>query len=136
VTSATAIRTPPPAATAFAADVGGTWVRLRTGGAGAPVERFRSPSRLNHPGRPVARLREDMVGLLCRAAPPDAHAAVSFGAAIDHLTGTVYGSAPLWGSEAAPYDLRDVLRHRRPDVTCGYQSTSGACRARSATSPP
>ncbi|MFG3009174.1 ROK family protein [Streptomyces cinerochromogenes] len=108
---------PPQAAVAFAADVGGTWVRLRTGGAGAPVERLRSPSRLNHPGRPVARLREDMIELLCRAALPGAHAAVSFGAAIDHLTGTVYGSAPLWGAEAEPYDLGAALRERRPDVT-------------------
>ena len=65
----------PRTATAFAADVGGTWVRLRTGGVGAPVERLRSPSRLNHPDRPVARLREDMVELLCGAAPPGAHAA-------------------------------------------------------------
>ncbi|MEW2620829.1 ROK family protein [Streptomyces sp. NPDC048106] len=104
-------------ATAFAADVGGTWVRLRAGGAGAPVERLRSPSRLNHPGRPVARLRDDMVELLCRSAPPGAHAAISFGAAIDHLTGTVLGSAPLWGAEAEPYDLAAVLRGRRPDVS-------------------
>ncbi|MFF0737098.1 ROK family protein [Streptomyces chartreusis] len=103
--------------TVLAADIGGTWVRLRTGGVGAPVERLRSPSRLNHPDRPVARLREDMVELLCRAAPPGAHAAISFGAAIDHLTGTVHGSAPLWGAEATPYDMGAALRGHRPDVT-------------------
>ncbi|MFG2556891.1 ROK family protein [Streptomyces sp. NPDC048581] len=112
-----AARAEPPTATAFAADVGGTWVRLRTGGVGAPVERLRSPSLLNHPDRPVARLREDMVELLCGAAPPGANAAISFGAAIDHLTGTVYGSAPLWGSETTPYDLGAALRARRPDVS-------------------
>ncbi|MGW2836199.1 ROK family protein [Streptomyces sp. NPDC001493] len=103
--------------TAFAADVGGTWVRLRTGGAGAPVERLRSPSRLNHPDRSLTRLREDMAELLCRAAPPGARAALSFGAAIDHLTGEVLGSAPLWGAAAEPFDLGAVLRERRPDVT-------------------
>ncbi|MFK0120336.1 ROK family protein [Streptomyces sp. NPDC090994] len=103
--------------TAFAADVGGTWVRLRTGGADGPVERLRSPSRLNHPDRPLALLREDMAELLCAAAPPGAHAAVSFGAAIDHLTGEILGSAPLWGAAAQPYDLGAVLRERRPDVT-------------------
>ncbi|MEU8704925.1 ROK family protein [Streptomyces sp. NPDC048565] len=106
-----------PATAALAADIGGTWVRLRTGAADAPVERLRSPSRLNHPGRPVADLREGMVELLCEVAPPGARAAISFGAAIDHLTGTVYGSAPLWGSEAAPYELGEALRRRRPDVT-------------------
>ncbi|WP_234318251.1 ROK family protein [Streptomyces sp. NRRL S-244] len=110
-------RTPHVAAATLAADVGGTWTRLRVGGAQAPVERLRSPGRLNQPGRSVAELREDMVGLLCRAAPPGARAALSFGAAIDHLTGTVYGSAPLWGAEAAPYDLAAALRRRRPDVT-------------------
>ncbi|MEY9947530.1 ROK family protein [Kitasatospora sp. GAS1066B] len=106
-----------PAPTALAADIGGTWVRLRVGGAQAPVEKLRSPSRLNHPDRSVEALREEMVELLCRAAPPGARTAISFGAAIDHLTGTVYGSAPLWGSEAAPYDLAAALRRRRPDVS-------------------
>ncbi|WP_328379065.1 ROK family protein [Streptomyces sp. NBC_00440] len=114
-----AVATPPAgpsAATTFAADIGGTWVRLRSGGADAPVERLRSPSRLNHPDRSVEDLREDMAELLCRAAPPGARTAISFGAAIDHLTGMVYGSAPLWGSEASPYELGGELRRRRPDV--------------------
>ncbi len=104
-------------ATTLAADIGGTWVRLRAGGAGAPVERLRSPSRLNHPDRPVEQLREDLVELLCRAAPPGAHAAISLGAALDHLTGTVHGSAPLWGAETAPYNPITALHERRPDVT-------------------
>ncbi|MFC9128989.1 ROK family protein [Streptomyces sp. NPDC057099] len=105
-----------PAAT-FAADIGGTWVRMRVGGADAPVERVPSPSRLRHPDRSTARLRADMVELLGDRVPAGARAALSFGAAIDHLTGTVYGSAPLWGDEAAPYDLAADLRRRRPDVT-------------------
>lgn len=113
----TATVPPAPTTAHLAADIGGTWVRLRTGGAGAPVERFRSPSRLNHPDRPVKALRADLAELLCRAAPPGARASVSLGAAIDHLTGVVYGSAPLWGFAAEPYDLGAELRRRRPDVT-------------------
>ncbi|WP_078946457.1 ROK family protein [Streptomyces sp. NRRL B-3648] len=113
----TSAGTPPREAAVFAADVGGTWVRLRTGGLDAPVERLSSPSRLNHPDRSVTRLREDMIELLCQAAPRGAHAAISFGAAIDHLSGTVYGSAPLWGAAAEPFDLGAALRERRPDVT-------------------
>ncbi|MFD5077256.1 ROK family protein [Streptomyces sp. NPDC058371] len=109
---------PSPAATAtLAADVGGTWVRLRVGGAGAGFERVPAPSRLRQPGRAVEELRRDMVELLGGAAPPGARAAVSFGAAIDHVTGVVHGSAPLWGSATEPYDLMAALRARRPDVT-------------------
>ncbi|MEU5044960.1 ROK family protein [Streptomyces griseorubiginosus] len=107
----------PPASTAFAADIGGTWVRMRAGGAAEPVERMPSPSRLRHPDRSVPQLRADLVGLLCDRVPAGARAALSFGAAIDHLTGTVYGSAPLWGDESTPYDVAADLRARRPDVT-------------------
>ncbi|MBF9067502.1 ROK family protein [Streptacidiphilus sp. NEAU-YB345] len=82
-----------------------------------PVERVPSPSRLRHPDRSVPELRAQLVDLLCDRAPADARAALSFGAAIDHLTGTVYGSAPLWGDEAVPYDVAAELRRRRPDVT-------------------
>ncbi|MFD8081599.1 ROK family protein [Kitasatospora sp. NPDC059722] len=106
-----------PAATTLAADVGGTWVRWRAGGPGSPVERVPAPSRLRHPERAVADLRRDMVELLGGAAPPGARAAVSFGAAIDHLTGVVHGSAPLWGAADEPYDLMAALREHRPDVT-------------------
>ncbi|MDH6588038.1 putative NBD/HSP70 family sugar kinase [Streptomyces sp. SAI-133] len=106
-----------PAPPVFAADVGGTWVRMRTGGPEEPVERVPSPSRLRHPERSVPRLRAELVGLLCDRVPAGARAALSFGAAVDHLTGTVYGSAPLWGEERAPYDVAAELRRRRPDVT-------------------
>ncbi len=102
---------------AFAADIGGTWVRMRTGGQDEPVERIPSPSRLRHPDRSVPRLRADLVDLLCDRVPAGSRAALSFGAAIDHLTGTVYGSAPLWGDETAAYDVAADLRRRRPDVT-------------------
>src|SRR5262249_11203213 len=102
-----------PAAT-LSADVGGTWVRLRTSEDPGPVVRLPSPSLLNLPNRSVDELRRDMVELLCSAAPATACAAISFGAAIDHLTGTVYGSAPLWGASAEPYDLAAALRRRRP----------------------
>ncbi|MFD6027960.1 ROK family protein [Streptomyces griseoluteus] len=108
--------TPVPAPV-FAADIGGSWVRMRDGGQQAPAERLPSPSRLRHPDRPVHQLRAEMLQLLSDRVPAGARAVLSFGAAIDHLTGSVYGSAPLWGDESAPYDLAADLRRRRPDVT-------------------
>lgn len=99
----------------FAADVGGTWLRLRSG-TGTPVERRRAPSLLNLPGTPVSDLRSLLVEALCTAAPPGAVAAISFGAALDHASGIVYGSGPLWGDSDSPFDLLATLRAERPDA--------------------
>ncbi|MCE0447592.1 ROK family protein [Streptomyces tricolor] len=35
---------------------------------------------------------------------------------LDHHSGIVYASAPLWGEHSEPYDLRAALASRRPDV--------------------
>ncbi|WP_051716367.1 ROK family protein [Streptomyces bikiniensis] len=103
-------------------DVGGTHVRSAAwspgGGLGEVLDQP-SPSRLRNPGTPVAELRERLLGTICAAVPRGpggAVAGVSFGAALDHRSGTVYGSAPLFGDETTPLDLRGELRARRPDV--------------------
>ncbi|MFD5146674.1 ROK family protein [Streptomyces sp. NPDC058401] len=103
-------------------DVGGTHVRSAAwspgDGLGDTLDQP-SPSRLRHPGTPVAELRERLLATLCAAVPRTpggSVAGVSFGAALDHRSGTVYGSAPLFGDETTPLDLRGELRSRRPDV--------------------
>ncbi|MFG3211592.1 ROK family protein [Streptomyces tendae] len=101
-------------------DVGGTHVRHALwsprDGLG-DVTDSPSPSLLNHPGTPVERLKARLLAAICEAVPPGTAAAgVSFGAALDQRTGTVYGSAPLFGAETTPLDLPAALRERRPDV--------------------
>lgn len=100
----------------FAADLGGTWLRLRES-PGATVERRPAPSLLNFPNARISDLRDRLVTELATAAPAGAYAAVSCGAALDHTTGVLYGSGPLWGATDEPFDLALALRRRRPDVT-------------------
>ena len=100
----------------FAVDVGGTWTRSRRLEDGGPPDRVPTPSVLRRPGVPVAVLREDLVELLARLAPPGATVAVSLGAALDERTGVVHGSAPLWGAADDPVDLGAALARRRPDA--------------------
>ncbi|MFJ8882606.1 ROK family protein [Streptomyces sp. NPDC102402] len=102
-------------------DVGGTHVRSATW---SPEDGLRdtlqqpSPSRLRHPDATVDELKERLLTTICAAVPrtPEAVAGISFGAALDHRSGTVYGSAPLFGDETTPLDLRGALSERRPDV--------------------
>ena len=105
-----------PGVAQFAADLGGTWLRVRTGHAGT-VERRPAPSLLNFPGTPIGELQNRLVEALASAAPVGADAAVSCGAALDHTTGVLYGSGPLWGATDKPFDLAGALRRARPDVT-------------------
>ncbi|MEE1756454.1 ROK family protein [Streptomyces sp. SP18CS02] len=102
-------------------DVGGTHIRQAwwLSGNGLRARRSRpSPSFRRFPGVSVAKLQDLMVQDLCEAVPesPDAVAGISFGAALDHRSGLVYASAPLWGEHSEPFDLRGALRTRRPDV--------------------
>ncbi|MFF6775881.1 ROK family protein [Streptomyces sp. NPDC012637] len=102
-------------------DVGGTHIRqawwLREGELRARTSRP-SPSFRRFPDASAAELRAMMVKDLCDAVPetPDAVAGISFGAALDHRSGIVYASAPLWGAHSEPYDLRAALTARRSDV--------------------
>jgi threonine dehydrogenase-like Zn-dependent dehydrogenase/predicted NBD/HSP70 family sugar kinase len=102
-------------------DVGGTHVRHALWspreGLGEVVD-TPSPSLLRHPGASVEELKARLLTVICDAVPPGPSpvAGVSFGAALDQRTGTVYGSAPLFGSDTATLDLPAALRERRPEV--------------------
>ncbi|QMU71668.1 ROK family protein [Streptacidiphilus sp. P02-A3a] len=102
-------------------DVGGTHIRqaqwVREGELHARTSRP-SPTFRRFPGASVAELQEMMVRELCDPVPrsPDAVVGISFGAALDHRSGIVYASAPLWGDHSEPYDLRAALTARRADV--------------------
>ncbi|GGU32469.1 ROK family protein [Streptomyces violascens] len=103
-------------------DVGGTHIRqawwLREGELRARTSRP-SPSFKRFPNATAAELQDMMVRELSDAVTetPEAVVGVSFGAALDHRTGIVYASAPLWGDHSEPFDLQAALSARRPDVT-------------------
>ncbi|MFJ7243176.1 ROK family protein [Kitasatospora sp. NPDC098652] len=110
-----------PAADITVFDVGGTHIRRavwqRRGGLGARTT-HPSPNFKRFPSATVAELQDMMVRQLCAGVPhtPAPVAGISFGAALDHRSGLVYASAPLWGAHSEPYDLRAALTARRPDV--------------------
>ncbi|MFI0975917.1 ROK family protein [Streptomyces sp. NPDC021093] len=102
-------------------DVGGThlrWARWSPEGGLSERTVRPSPGRMRYPRASVAELRRLMVAALSDAVPaePGVVAGISFGAALDHRSGVVYASAPLWGPAGAPFDLLGALRGARPDV--------------------
>ena len=112
-------------------DVGGTRLRRAVW---SPARGLRepadgpSPSMRTHPGLPAGQLRRLMVEALCAAvAPGTDRAGVSFGAALDHHSGTVYASAPLWGADTEPFDLLGALR---PVLLDTVQFALGNCLLR------
>lgn len=102
-------------------DIGGTHMRWASwspdtglgGRQSSPTPSFR-----RHADLPVPQLQELLVDAICKATPrkKDAVVGMSFGAAINHLNGMVYASAPLWGAHDAPFDLMGALSRKRPDV--------------------
>ncbi|MBS0969454.1 ROK family protein [Chimaeribacter arupi] len=80
--------------------------------------RMPTPSFYRHPDFPVSRLQALLVDAICEMPPQgkDAVAGISFGAAMNHLTGTVYASAPLWADHEVPFDLLSALNRQRSDV--------------------
>ena len=103
-------------------DVGGTHVRHARWspeeGLGEVTD-MPSPSRLRHPEASLEELRGRLLAVICDAVPAGPAptvAAISFGAALDQRTGTVYGSGPLFGDETTPLDLPAALGALRPDV--------------------
>lgn len=100
-------------------DIGGSYLRRARWDSRHGVrdrEDLPSPSFRRHPGEDAASLRERLVSLLDASTPPGAVAGISLGAALDHRSGVVYASAPLWGEHTEPFDLAARLRERRPDV--------------------
>ncbi|WP_316527970.1 ROK family protein [Kitasatospora brasiliensis] len=99
-----------------AVDLGGTWLRIRTG-SGRTV-RLPAPSVLNRPGEDPAALLDLLVETLADTVPADARVAMSCGAAMDEEHGVLHGSGPLWGGgPERPVPLRALLAARRPDVS-------------------
>ena len=100
-------------------DVGGThvrWAQWSPEQGLGEVRRVSSPSFSRRVHASVDELQAMPVRTLADAVPAHGVAGVSFGAALDHRTGTVYASAPLWGPHARPFDLRAALSEARPDV--------------------
>ncbi len=100
-------------------DVGGThlrWARWSAERGLGAVHRAPTPSRTNSPSATVDELRASLVKAMAEPVPFGEPAGVSFGAALDHRTGVVYASAPLWGSHVGPFDVLGALRSARPDV--------------------
>ncbi|GAA4955170.1 ROK family protein [Actinoplanes utahensis] len=100
-------------------DIGGTHLRWAPWSAGnglGEIRRGPSPSIARHREASVGELRAMLVRDMSGAVPPGGVAGVSFGAALDHRTGIVYGSAPLWGAHVGRFDLRTALQEARPDV--------------------
>jgi predicted NBD/HSP70 family sugar kinase len=100
-------------------DVGGThtrWARWSPERGLDEVRRVPSPSFSRVPRATVPELQAMLVRAMAEPVPPGGVAGVSFGAALDHRTGTVYASAPLWGAHAGSFDLLAALRSARPDV--------------------
>lgn len=100
-------------------DVGGTyvrWARWSPEQGLGEVRRVPSPSFSRCAHASVDELQAMLVRAMVDAVPPGGVAGVSFGAALDHRTGTVYASAPLWGAHARPFNLLAALSEARPDV--------------------
>lgn len=94
-------------------DVGGTWLRYRGPGGEYQVP---SPSRLRLPNASNDQLIHMLLEQLVEDPPPNATVLVSLGAAMDEMSGEVYGSAPLWGGRLTPSkNFKQLLQERRPD---------------------
>ncbi|MFI6762845.1 ROK family protein [Micromonospora sp. NPDC050417] len=100
-------------------DIGGThvrWTQWSPERGLGEIRRVPSPSFSRSAQVSVEELQTRLVRAMADAVPPDGVAGVSFGAALDHRTGTVYASAPLWGAHTRPFDLHTALSTARPDV--------------------
>jgi len=110
-----------PASSLYAIDIGGTWLRSaswsKARGANN-VQRFRTPSLTNFPLADPGTLIDALAERIARVPPKGdgLRVGISLGAALDHRTGTIYGSAPLWGSALNEVPLLRLIQERRPDV--------------------
>jgi 2-epi-5-epi-valiolone 7-kinase len=100
-------------------DVGGThlrWARWSPEHGLGAVRRMPTPSIARCAHTSTEQLQDTLVRAMADTVPRGGAAGVSFGAALDHRTGTVYASAPLWGAGSRPFNLTTALSRARPDV--------------------
>lgn len=83
-----------------------------------------SPSFSRGARASVDELQATLVRTMVDVVPPHGIASVSFGAALDHRTGTIYASAPLWGAHARPFNLLAALSEVRRTCTGMLSTTS------------
>ncbi|UJL88008.1 ROK family protein [Agrobacterium vitis] len=109
----------------YAFDIGGTWFRSAlVMPEGDLVYDSRCPAinYISNPERSPEELQEALVEWLVsetdRISETEVNksevVAISLGAAVDHRTGEVLGSGPLWGPRARPFNLVQRLRNRKP----------------------
>ena len=102
-------------------DIGGTHMRWAEwsvdNGVGARTS-VPAPSFQRHPELTVPQLQMRLADAISEipSCAQDTPVGISFGAAMNHRSTTVYASAPLWGSHAIPLDLRGELTLRTPAV--------------------
>lgn len=105
----------------FAIDVGGTWVRAARWSQERGIDqtvRYRTPSLTNFPAADPAALVEALAEQIAQLPPKGNRVSVgiSLGAAVDHRSGRIYGSAPLWGAGTSDVPLLQLIKKKRPDV--------------------
>ena len=110
-----------PAASLYAIDIGGTWLRSATWSKECGtnnVQHFRTPSLTNFPLADPGTLIDALAERIASVPPKGdgLRVGISLGAALDHRTGTIYGSAPLWGSALNGVPLLRLIQEKRPDV--------------------
>lgn len=107
--------------TATVIDIGGTHMRWATWSADKGVgdrTSIPTPGFHQHPNMSVQQLQQRLVKTICDipVCSQGTTVGISFGAAMNHHTATVYASAPLWGAHNTPFDLYGELIRLRPDV--------------------
>ncbi|WP_320198587.1 ROK family protein [Agrobacterium sp. rho-13.3] len=77
-----------------------------------------SPNFRRYPTLSAPELQTRLIDSICDIVPhtDDTIVGLSFGAALNQLTGTVYASAPLWGPYDTPLNVLDILSRKRGDV--------------------
>ncbi|MFJ5669286.1 ROK family protein [Micromonospora sp. LA-10] len=120
-------------------DIGGThvrWAQWSPQRGLGEVHRVPSPNFSRCADATVDELQAMLVRTITDAVPATGVAGLSFGAALDHRTGTVYASAPLWGAHTRPFDLSAALRAARPGVRWHVVNDVTAALLHLASTPP
>ncbi|WP_434526850.1 ROK family protein [Photorhabdus asymbiotica] len=102
-------------------DIGGTYLRCAFWNNKGVTHLIResSPSFIKYPDDNVLKLKERLINAIIEKLPTIRNSltvSISLGAALNHNTGEVYGSAPLWGANEVNFNLLDELYTKRPDI--------------------